>query len=204
MDAQEWDERYAAAGRDALWAHAAPRILEEVVRPLTPGRALDLGCGDGRSTRLLLELGWEVTAVDFSAQALAVARRLTTRGGDRVTWVHADVLALPPATGADLVLLAYLHLQVQDLRRVLATAVASLAPGGTLLVLGHDLENLRTGARGPTDPAVLYTPELLAAAAAALRIVRCERVRRGADDAETREGEDRIAVDTLLVATAQP
>jgi SAM-dependent methyltransferase len=202
MDADGWDAAYAAAAERGIWAHAAPRVLVETVRPLDPGRALDLGCGDGRVTRLLLQTGWRVTAVDFSEQGLAIARRLTQVGADRVTWLRADVTRLPPQPGQDLVVVAYLHLPEPDLRAVVATARASLAPGGTLVVLGHDVENLRTGAHGPTDPAVLYTPELLADAASGMQIRRCERVRRGPDDAELHDDGGEVAVDTLLVATA--
>lgn len=200
MDAHEWDARYAAAAASGIWAHTAPRVVQQVVADLPAGRALDLGCGDGRTTRLLLGRGWTVTAVDFSAEALAIARRATTEGLDRVTWLHADVTTLAPRAGQDLVVLTYLHLPEPALRRVLATATASLVPGGTLLVLGHDVENLATGAHGPTDPSVLYTPELLAAAADGLEVVRCERVRRGPDDAETHGPAAGEAVDTLLVA----
>jgi SAM-dependent methyltransferase len=202
MDAQEWDDLYAAAAGHGVWARAAPAVVAETVRSLAPGRALDLGCGEGRVTRLLLELGWTVTAIDFSAQALAMARRLTSAGADRVTWLEADLLRLPPRPGHDLVVVTYLHLPEPDLRGVLATAIASLAPGGMLLVLGHDRENLTTGAPGPTDLAVLYTPELLADAAGPLRVVRCERLRRGADDPETARTAGPVAVDTLLVATS--
>ncbi|MDH2443467.1 class I SAM-dependent methyltransferase [Amnibacterium sp. CER49] len=203
MDAHQWDARYAAAAASGIWAHAAPRIVQEVVATLPPGRALDLGCGDGRTTRLLAARGWTVTAVDFSAEALAIAVRVTTEAADRVTWLQADVTTLAPRAGQHLVVATYLHLPEPALRRVLATAAASLVPGGTLLVLGHDVENLATGAPGPTDPSLLYTPELLAGAVGGLEVVRCERVRRGPDDAETHGpvsgGE---AVDTVLVATA--
>jgi SAM-dependent methyltransferase len=202
MDAQGWDEVYAAAAGHGVWARSAPRVIAEDVQALPPGRALDLACGEGRVTRLLLELGWTVTAVDFSAQALALARRLATVGGDRVTWREADVLRLPPLPGHDLVVITYLHLPEPDLRRVLATAIASLTPGGMLLVLGHDLENLTTGAPGPTEPAVLYTPELLADAATGLNVLRCERLRRGSDDPEAGGIAAPVAVDALLVARA--
>lgn len=200
-DADAWDRRYAAAAEHGIWAHSAPRVLTEVVETLAPGRATDLGCGEGRVTRMLLAHGWTVTAVDFSAEALAIARRLLPEQTDRVDWVRADVRILPLESGQDLVVAAYLHLTENDLRRVIGKAAAALAPGGTLVVLGHDRENLSGGAPGPRDPAVLYTPELLSDAAAGLRIERCERLVRGIDDPETQNGRPAAAVDTLLVAT---
>ncbi|MGN6742075.1 MAG: class I SAM-dependent methyltransferase [Amnibacterium sp.] len=198
--AESWDRRYAAAAEDGVWAHSAPKAITEVVTPLPPGRALDLGCGEGRVTRLLLGLGWTVTAVDFSAEALAIARRLLPGPANRVKWVQAEVRTLPMDPGQDLVVAGYLHLDAADLRRVIAAAGRALAPGGTLVVLGHDVENLAGGAPGPRDPSVLYTPELLAEAAAGLTIERCERLVRGADDPETHGGDAAPAVDTLLVA----
>lgn len=199
-DAGAWDRRYAAAAEDGVWAHSAPRVIAELVGRIAPGRALDLGCGEGRVTRLLAALGWTVTAVDFSAEALAIARRLLPEPTDRVTWVQADVRTLPLPPGQDLVVATYLHLDAADLRGLIAAAGRALAPGGTLVVLGHDVENLASGAPGPRDPSVLYTPELLADAAAGLEVDRCERLVRGPDDPETHGGDAAPAVDTLLVA----
>lgn len=202
MDAHEWDDLYAAATAEhGVWARSAPRVVAEIVGDLPAGRALDLGCGEGRVTRLLLERGWTVTAVDFSAEALKVARRLAKTGADRVTWVHADVTRLPPQPGQDLVVVTYLHLPEPDLRHVLATAVASLVPGGTLLVLGHDVEHIATGGHGPADASVLYSPERLADAVTGVRVLRCERLHRGPDDPEAAGAPEVEAVDTLLLAT---
>src|ERR1022692_354292 len=94
------------------------------------------------------------------------------------------------------VLVAYLQLHEPELDGVLRRAVTALAPGGTLLVVGHDVTNLTEGTGGPPDPAVLYTPESITRSLGGLTVVRAERVRRPVDTADGH----REAVDTLVRA----
>ncbi len=99
------------------------------------------------------------------------------------------------AASFQLVLIAYLQLHETELDGVLRAA-AALAPGGTLLVVGHDVTNLAAGTGGPPDPAVLYTPKSITRSLRGLTIVRAERVRR---PVATADGH-RNAVDTLVRA----
>ncbi len=99
----------------------------------------------------------------------------------------------PEPEAFDLVLVLYIHLPVSELGAVLDRARAALAPGGTLLVAGHDVANIGTGAPGPTNPDVLYTAEGLEAMLAGLDVRRAERVTRPVDGGAE-------AVDTLVVA----
>ena len=110
---------------------------------------------------------------------------------ERVTWVTADVTTwtAPPAS-ADLVVVAYLHLPEADTVDVLTRAVGWLRPGGRLLVLGHDVENIASGVGGPQEPSILHSVERLAPVAELLTVDRLERVPR-----ETPAG---TALDTLL------
>src|SRR6185312_15171300 len=134
---------------------------------LPPGDAVDLAAGEGRHALWLAELGWRVTAVDFSGVGLARGRERP--GGERITWVTADVTtwSAPPAS-VDLVLVAYLHLAEEDTVDVLTRAVGWLRPGGRLLVLGHDVANIEHGVGGPQEPAILHSVERLAPVAALL------------------------------------
>jgi SAM-dependent methyltransferase len=120
-------------------------LLAEVPHP--PGRALDAGCGHGAETLWLAAHGWQVTAVDFSASALAHAQSTAQALGpdlaSRVTWVEGDLaLWTPPPHHFDLVVCLYVHVagSVEDMVRRMASGVA---PGGTLLLVGHR----------PVDPA---------------------------------------------------
>ncbi len=196
MDAAQWDERYRASA-GGVWATQPPAVVREIVTPLSPGTAIDVATGDGRTALWLAERGWACTGLDFSSAGLALAA--ARPGGDAVGWVQADVLDWEPEAPVDLVVSCYLHLPDS------ATAIARIAqwvtPGGTLVVIGHDVENIAAGGHGPTDPAILYTPELLCGALGdVLRVERCERVTRTSADAELRGGHPATAVDTLLHA----
>ncbi|HEX5594889.1 MAG TPA: class I SAM-dependent methyltransferase [Micromonosporaceae bacterium] len=196
MESSEWDARYAAAP-ELVWTAEPNRFVVEEVAKLAPGRALDLAAGEGRNAVWLAERGWQTTAVDFSPVAIERGRQLARERGVQVRWEVADLLKYrPTAGGADLVLLIYLHLPAAELASVLHRAAAALAPGGTLLSVGHDLANLTAGVGGPQDPAVLHTPEAIVAELAGLQIKRAETARRPVTvDAETVD-----ALDTVVVA----
>jgi SAM-dependent methyltransferase len=196
VDAKAWDERYA--GTELVWSADPNRFVAEQTADLAPGRALDLAAGEGRNAIWLAKRGWKVTAVDFSAAALAKAKLLSDAQGVAVDWVTADLLTwTPPPASHDLVLIAYLHLPPAEIGAVLANAAAAVAPGGTFLLVGHDRLNLTEGVGGPQDPDILHTPESVAGALDGLRIDRAERVRRPV----TVDGEAREAIDTLVRAT---
>lgn len=200
MDSSGWDERYAAS--ELVWGAEPNRWVVEETAGLTPGAALDLGAGEGRNSIWLASRGWRVTAVDFSGVALDRGRELAAARpagvADRLDWVRHDVLAYRPEPAAfDLVVLAYLHLVAAERRAVLREAARGLAPGGTLLVIGHDTTNLTEGVGGPQDARVLFTPDdvLGDLAGSGLETVRAEQVRR---PVTTAGGEAREAVDALV------
>jgi SAM-dependent methyltransferase len=189
---EDWDLKYS---EEQLWGARPYRFLEPEIAGLAPGRALDLACGEGRHAILLADLGWRVTGVDFSEVAIATARERAARARVDVDFRHEDVLDFEPEPGAfDLVLVIFLHLPTGQRRRVLARAAAALAPGGTLLLVGHDLLNATEGVGGPSDPSLLYTPDDVAAELPGLEIEKAERVRRDVD------GEERAAIDALVRA----
>ncbi len=166
-----WDERHAA--REPIESHEPDPTLADVAGALAPGRALDLAAGDGRNAIWLAARGWDVTAVDFSAVALERAAASADAAGVAVRWVNADLLEWRPEPRSfDLVALMFLHLPPDERRTVYAAAVEAVAPGGRLLVVGHDRANLTQGAGGPQDPAVLFTAAELARDLADLEIER--------------------------------
>ena len=196
VDSQEWDQRYA--GAELVWTAEPNRFVVAELQDLPPGRALDVAAGEGRNAVWLAARGWQVTAVDFSAVGLDKGRQLAQARGVTVDWVQANVLDYQPEAAAfQLVLVAYLQLREAELDGVLRRAATALAPGGVLLVVGHDVANLTEGIGGPPDPAVLYTPESVTRSLSGLTVLRAERVRRPVAAA----GGDREAVDTLVRAT---
>jgi SAM-dependent methyltransferase len=162
MDAQAWDERYAAT--DLVWSATPNQFVASELASLRPGRALDLAAGEGRNALWLAERGWQVTAVDFSRAGLDKGRALQQRHERahelRVDWVHADVLAYDAGPAAyDLVVLAYLQLTADQRRTAVRRGFSALRVGGTFFLVAHDSTNLTEGTGGPTDAAVLYTAE---------------------------------------------
>lgn len=196
MDAAQWDERYRAAP-GGVWAAEPPAVVQQITEALRPGTAIDVATGDGRTAVWLAGHGWTCTGVDFSAEALALAA--ARPGGDAVTWVRGDVREWEPAASVDLVVSCYLHLP--DSATAVARMAEWLAPGGVLVVVGHDVDNIAAGGHGPSDSAILYTPELLRSALDdRFHIARCGQIERTSADAELRDGHAATAIDTLLHA----
>ena len=154
---EDWDARYAE--KELLWTAQPNRLFAAEVAGMEPGRALDVACGEGRNAIWLAERGWHVTGVDFSEVALGKAAELARARGVEVEWVAADALAHEPPPGAfDLVAVLYLQLPRDELARALRRAARAVAPGGVLIVLGHETRNLTDGYGGPRDASVLFTP----------------------------------------------
>ena len=195
MDAPSWNERYRT--EDLIWRAEPNRSLVEEVVGLAPGRALDVACGEGRNAVWLASQGWRVTGVDFSVEGLAKARRVAAERSVVVEWIEADVTSwLPRSSSYDLVLLAYVHMPAAlrtQLHRHMATGVA---PGGTLLVIAHDLTNLVNGYGGPQNADLLFTPEDVVhdVADIGMDVVVAKRIERPVD---TAEGE-RVAIDVVV------
>jgi SAM-dependent methyltransferase len=134
-----WDARYSERAR--IWSGAVNQVLADTAPGLTPGRALDLGCGEGGDSVWLAEHGWQVTGVDISATALERAREFSKSRGlgeERIGWQQIDLAEDFPAGEFDLVSACFLaspiHLPRAD---ILQRAAAVVAPGGTLLVVSH-------------------------------------------------------------------
>ncbi len=183
--AEEWDRRYAATPR--LFRAQPDETLVEVVTPLPPGRAVDLGAGEGRNSLWLAGQGWDVTAVDISKEALDRLDRAATSAHLPVRTVVDDIIASLDGVEArgdafDLVVLAYLHPEPAQRAELLQVAARAVAPGGYLFVVGH--HRLSHGVAGPSDPARLYTEGDLRHAANGLELLRLERRHGHSDIAE--------------------
>lgn len=199
-DADRWDRRYSAP--DLVWGAEPNRRLVDEVGALPPGRALDLGGGEGRNAAWLAARGWDVTIVDFSRVGLDRAGEMARRQGAALTAVHADLAEyVPPEAGFDLVLIMYLQVPEQTLAGVIHRASRAVAPGGTLLLIGHDRDNLAHGFGGPQDPAILQSPEqVVDALGMGLQVESAGRIERVVSTADG----PRTAIDTLVRARRPP
>ncbi|GAA1967722.1 SAM-dependent methyltransferase [Amycolatopsis minnesotensis] len=198
FDESSWDERYRS--RDSIWSgRPNPQLVTEVA-DLAPGTALDVGCGEGGDAIWLAGQGWQVTGIDFATTALrrAEAHADAAAVGDRVRWVHADLLTWVPETRFDLVSAQFMHLPNPERGVLAARLAAAVAPGGTLLIVGHDFSDVRTSAGRPNLPDLYYTADELAGAleADAWEILAETRPRNASDP----EGKEITVRDTVLRA----
>ncbi|MHC6591959.1 class I SAM-dependent methyltransferase [Arthrobacter sp. C152] len=166
--ASAWDERYRSKPR--LWSGKPNPQLVREAGGLRPGKALELGCGEGADAIWLAQQGWTVTAVDVSAVALERARshelaelaRESVQAsedniGSRITWQQADLEQWHPEGSYDLVTSQFLHSQELDWRIPLRTAAAAVKMGGTLLVVGHHPDRLPPWGGGHPHEGMFYT-----------------------------------------------
>jgi SAM-dependent methyltransferase len=157
-----WDERYAEV--DRVWSGHPNGALVTEVAGLAPGRALDVGCGEGADAVWLASRGWHVTALDVSQVALERAELHARQAGVQVRWLHAGLLEAAVSPGAfDLVSAQYPVLLRSPANEAERTLLAAVAPGGTLLVVHHaDMDPEHARERG-FDPADYVQPAQVAA-----------------------------------------
>ena len=139
--AAEWDARYRE--RDgAMWSARPNGRLVAEVAALTPGRALDVGCGEGADAIWLAQRGWTVTAIDISEVAICRAREASHPAGASVEWICGDALQTPlPARSFDLVSMQYPALPKAAGEAAVRSLLATVRPGGLLLAVYHDLDD---------------------------------------------------------------
>jgi thioredoxin reductase/SAM-dependent methyltransferase len=138
----DWDHRYKG---EQMWSGNPNGTLVNETSALTPGRALDVGAGEGGDALWLAEQGWSVTASDISQRALARVAAEAERRGARVECHHADANALDAfeAGAFDLVSAQYASFPRTPDDSAVRNLLNAVAPGGTLLVVSHDLEPMR-------------------------------------------------------------
>ena len=204
FDQAFWDERYRS--QTALWSGNPNRHLVAETDALAPAAALDVGAGEGADAIWLAGRGWRVTAVDVSAVALERASGHADEAGaavaERIYWLRQDALDWDPGLDRyDLVSAQYLQFP-REPRRVLFDRLASaVAPGGTLLIVGHHPTDLHAVPH-PHSPELLYTGDEIAAEldATSWEIVTNTAAERSA----THDGRPVVLHDTVLRARRHP
>jgi thioredoxin reductase/SAM-dependent methyltransferase len=144
----DWDHRYAG---DQMWSGNPNGTLVNEISGLAPGRALDVGAGEGGDALWLAKQGWKVTASDISQRALDRVGAEAGRRGLRLEYHRADANAADAFEMAafDLVSAQYASIPRTPDSRGVHNLLNAVAPGGTLLIVGHDLEPMRASAGTP-------------------------------------------------------
>ena len=137
-----WNEMWA---EDDDFTPDADNLLVTEMEGLTPGRVLDFGCGAGGNAVWLAEHGWQVTATDFADTAIEKGKRLATKRGVQVEFVVADATTFQPDGQYNLITSFYIQLPPDQRAKMLSIAAGALAPGGTLLFVGHDKSSPPSG-----------------------------------------------------------
>jgi SAM-dependent methyltransferase len=130
---QFWDIRYRRGRTPWDLGRVPERLASFLATAPAPGRVLVPGCGSGHELAALACAGWQVTAVDFSAAAIELAR--SQLGNLPGTLIHADFFNLPlPAGGFDLVYERTFLCAIPPARRTQWAAAIdhALAPTGRL------------------------------------------------------------------------
>jgi SAM-dependent methyltransferase len=199
-DAKEhWEQHYGE--RDRVWSGRVNVLLAEVVSTLQPGRALDLGCGEGADAWWLAERGWSVVAVDISDTALQrAAAEADARGlGDRIEFAQHDLSESFPDGTFDLISAQFLHSMIPfDRPRVLRQAACAIRPGGVLLIVDHAgpppwASKLEHHHEFPSAEEVVASLELDDAEWERVRVEAAERTATGPD------GQTGTLVDNVIV-----
>jgi trans-aconitate methyltransferase len=151
---QWWEHHYQEHA--AKHGSPAPALVAEVTG-LPAGSALDAGCGRGADALWLARQGWRVTAVDVSSTAVSDARNFAARHepdiAARISWVVADLTTWQPPRQYDLVVSQYIHPTV-PFGEFVARLAQAVAPGGTLLIVGHDHADEHSAAHAPDMPSI--------------------------------------------------
>ena len=149
---RHWEQAHDAAPEDAGSSAPNPHLVR-AASGLEPGTALDAGCGTGVEATWLAAHGWLVTGTDISGAALAQASERADRQSvsGRVTWVEADLTSWEPGRRFGLVTTNYAHPAMPQLA-FYERISEWVAPGGTLLIIGH-LQRAATAGHGHHPPA---------------------------------------------------
>jgi SAM-dependent methyltransferase len=164
MNPSFWNERFAA---DEWVYGAAPNafIADQAARLPEGAAVIELGAGEGRNAVFLAEQGFDVTALDYSAEGLRKTRTLADERGVSVDTIRADVMEWAPERTWDAVVIAFLHLPPEARPALHRRIRQILRPGGVLIAEWFRPEQVTEGysSGGPPRAEMMLTPDELRA-----------------------------------------
>ncbi|WP_427869766.1 SAM-dependent methyltransferase [Leucobacter luti] len=202
-----WERRYSGGG--PVWSGRVNASLAVAARDLSPGRSLDLGCGEGGDVLWLAERGWRAAGLDLSptavaraaaeAEARGLSARASFRAADLADWLaSAAAVDGGPTEGFDLVTASFLQSPVELPRpQILRAAAARVAPGGRIVIVAHGARPPWAPDHGGDFPSPSDELSALALDPERWDVERAELVRREAKDPHGAHAE---LLDTIVVA----
>jgi SAM-dependent methyltransferase len=174
-----WNERYAT--RPRIWSGVPNPVLVDEAEALAPGRALDVGCGEGGDALWLAERGWHALGVDVSDVAVDRAREeaLSRRNlSGAAEFQQADLRNWVPNEGTfDLVLAFFMHPPPDERDLIFPRLAAAVAPGGTLMLVGHAVSDATSGVGRPAAHLLIDETDLVSYAAHFANVETSSRAR---------------------------
>jgi len=146
----DWNDLYSGEEGDYMPPDA---LLLELVEGLTPGHALDVGCGAGGLMVALAKLGWRVHGIDVAKKAVEAAKKVLSRQGVQADLEVADAAGWRPSRTYDLVTNCFaLPMSRADQVQVYRNMRDAVAPGGTVIIKEFDPQMRRLPAFSGFDP----------------------------------------------------
>ena len=198
---QFWDEVWETRAQEAPH-EGSDDLLKMTLEDVEPGRALDMGCGDGSDAVWLARRGWRVTGVDFSGKAVESARQRASEAAVDVEFIVADAATHQPRVRYDLITSFYIHLPPDNRAAMLSNMRATLKPGGKLLFVSHDRSTPPPGWSN-ADLETLTSVEEVVSELRGLEIERAEVVEHGEQFAHDPQGHGehgQVSNSTVVVA----
>jgi SAM-dependent methyltransferase len=155
MNKSFWNTRYLQT--ESSYGINPNEFYKEQLLKIEPGKILLPGEGEGRNALFAAELGWNVTAVDFSEVAREKALNLVRMKNLLINYQIADLGSIKlPIAQYDVVGLIYVHLPVTDRKHLHGECIKSLKSGGTVILEAFSKNQVNYSSGGPKDSNLLY------------------------------------------------
>ncbi len=153
-----WNERYSK--EEYAYGKSPNKFFETELEKLTPGKLLLPGEGEGRNAVFAASIGWEVEAVDQSEAGKKKALKLAEERNTKINYLLDDITTFSPKENYyDVVGLVFVHLPEELRKPFYKKLIASLKPGGKLILETFEKEQANKNSGGPKEPEQLQSLE---------------------------------------------